>query len=503
MEIVLLEHPRIESALHYHDVANAPLYACLITGYIASVLMEHGFRVSIYDAYLAGHGFEEAERRLCSIPCDLLGVHTVFFWEKTPELFSFLERMKACRPNVFVVLYGIFPTFAWRELLERYHFIDGIVIGEPEMTFLDVAQCIASGRELSKKGIPGFAVRQKGMIRAPEMRPPVEVIDVLPFPVRHQELVHAVGGSILGSRGCSGACSFCCINPFYGRPRNWRGRTPENIEREIRLLLPHLKERYIYFLDADFFGDPVNGKRRSRSIARMLEPYRVRFGLEARPIDIDSETVAHLAAAGLQDLFLGIESGSGASLRRMRKAGTVEASRNALRILREFGVNVTPGFIMFEPNSTLDDVRENFSFLKQERLLERLPVTAHVLYHREICLAGMPGFARYRAESFFVGYDFFGYEGYYRFKDPRVQIIADLMSQVCRAVLKMTDTPGSPLWRGTECSVSERMNRYLIELFQECLDRLVRGDMLLREDVTAMLIDQTMGEIAGMCNAVA
>ena len=42
MRIILLEHPREPSPAHYNDIANTPLWACLMTGYAGASLVQAG-----------------------------------------------------------------------------------------------------------------------------------------------------------------------------------------------------------------------------------------------------------------------------------------------------------------------------------------------------------------------------------------------------------------------------------------------------------------------------
>ena len=239
--ILLCEHPRISSDAHFNDVANAPLSACLMSGYIASILRQHDYTVDIYEGYLAGDSFEESFLKLSRADYDLLGVHAVYFWEHTPELFSFLRRLKSVRPEAPLVLYGVFPTFCSTEILQHYAFIDAVIIGEPEETFLDCAACFTRSGGLPAAGeIPGLACMHGGILKAGRRRPLIEPLDGLPFPVRSELFTAALGGIVLGSRGCSGRCAFCCINPFYGGESLWRGRSAMNVAAEIETLLPHL-----------------------------------------------------------------------------------------------------------------------------------------------------------------------------------------------------------------------------------------------------------------------
>ena len=50
-----------------------------------------------------------------------------------------LLRLRRSIPDVHISLYGHFPTFASRELLTNYPFVDSVTIGEPETTFLELS----------------------------------------------------------------------------------------------------------------------------------------------------------------------------------------------------------------------------------------------------------------------------------------------------------------------------------------------------------------------------
>ncbi len=154
----------------------------------------------------------------------------------------------------------------------------------------------------------------------------------------------------------------------------------------------------------------------------------------------------------------------------MRKGIAPSKSAASVQLLRSLGIEPNLGFIMFEPDCMLADVRENFAFLKANSLLQKLDVTANVLYHREIAFRGMPNFARLAAAGRLTGTDAFGYEGLYRFADPSVQFLADLMSYVCRRVLRATENARSPIcWKRGASAPSQRVNDYIVNLFAETL----------------------------------
>lgn len=498
MKILLLEHPRVESEDHYNDVANAPLSACLSVGYVAARLAGQGHCIEVYDAYGKGESFNQCCEHLLQHDCDLLGVHGVYFWAHTPQLFAMLQRYKDFRPETKVVLFGIFPTFAFKKILSQHPCVDAIIIGEPEIAFCELAAAYGRGG-VKLSAVAGIASRGTSGVTQTDARSPVDDLDLLPFPLRHGESLHLVGGSILGSRGCHGSCSFCCINPYYGTRSGRRCRTPENICLEIEQLLPCLEKQYIYFLDADFFGAGPESHSRVLAIAEGLKRLGVQFGFECRAGSFDKKVIGALAGAGLRDIFLGIESASPATLKRMRKGVAPSKSAAAVQMLHSLGIEPNLGFIMFEPDCVLADVRQSFAFLKENNLLHRLDCTANVLYHREIVFRGMPNFSRLDRAGRLKEVDALEYEGLYQFADPSVQFLADCMSYVCRRVLRATENARSPIcWRRGASAPSQRVNDYIVNLFAETLRRLELKDVQLDLDALLKFEDDALCSIEGL-----
>ena len=499
MNILLLEHPRIESDKHYNDVANAPLAACLSVGYVAAQLVAHGHAAFILDAYGQDISLDQCGQQLLQRDFDMLAVHAVYFWEHTPELFSMLAQFKESRPATMIVLFGIFPTFVFDEILSQYPCVDAIIIGEPEVTLCEVADVYKKGACCGFDTVAGLAWREGVSIRKTRSRTPVSGLDQLQFPLRDDTSLQLVGGSVLGSRGCQGNCMFCCINSFYGIGSGRRCRTPENIHLEIENMLPRLVNKYVYFLDADFFGTGPDSYSRVLAIAERLLHFGMQFGFECRAGSFDDQLLAALVKAGLRDVFLGIESASPAALKRMGKGVAPSRSAASVALLRNYGIEPSLGFIMFEPGTQLSDVRKSFAFLKANNLLRKLDVTANVLYHREIILRGMPNFTHLTAAGRLSGKDSFGYEGMYRFLDPAVQFLADLMSCICRRVLRATDNARSPLcWKKGDSAASMRVNDYLTTVFEDTLLRLERGDIALDLDALLRIEDDALCSIEGL-----
>ena len=310
-------------------------------------------------------------------------------------------------------------------------------------------------------------------------RKPVSNLDNLPSPFRNDyELKKKKGIStyILASRGCYGKCTFCYLDNFYGDESQWRGRSPENVFNEISGIYEEHGGRYFYFADANFFGPGRKGKERACELAELIvnNGIKIKFGIESRVNDIEEKTIGALVKAGLKDVFLGVESGSQRSLTKFRKYTTVEDNKNAITILRKYGIEPNYGFIMFEPDSTLADVRDNFEFLKEMKMLNTPSITAHLLHHKQTIFKGTLDFQKKNNGSKPVS-DIM-YECAYEFKDKSVKTLSEDINTFCLQVLndifRKRDLENKDF---DSCVYDEndlffkQMNEKLIEYFEQTL----------------------------------
>jgi hypothetical protein len=167
---------------------------------------------------------------------------------------------------------------------------------------------------------------------------------------------------------------------------------------------------------------------------------------------------------------MGIESGSQRSLNRFKKGVSVEVNKRAIHTVRQFGIEPSLGFIMFEPYSTIADVRANLDFLKEMNLLTTPSVTAHLLYHKETLFQGTHDYATVFNDNHVQCKSFTGYEGTYAFKDERVVELSNLTARICQEALN----------RGgiDDCGVrnhSSPENKSLIDSFEQGLRWLEEG----------------------------
>lgn len=488
MKILLLEHPRAVNLERCNDIANTPLSSCLLSGYIAAMLERKGYEVEIVEGYLDKLTYAEVAHQIKVMQPDLLGVHMIYHWDKDVQLYALLEKVRKEGLASYITAYGFYPSFAFEDILKECSALDSIVLGEPELTMLELAEVL--GQNKPTRDLLGLAQRVGGKI-SHQRRQPMDDLDLLPFPKR-TEASYSIGEvNLAGSRGCYGQCTFCYINPFYGSGAGWRGRSPENIVAEIDEIIANRGLKYFYFTDPNFFGPGQRGQERAMRLASLLKPRQIQFGIEARVNDIHDEVIGVLVDAGLSHLLIGLESGKDESLRRMNKMTTVAQNERALQILRKHGLEPNVGFIMFEPDSTLKDIRTNFEFLQRNDLLKRLEITVNVLYHHQIILKGTTAYRNLEKEERLEMHPSSNYEATTAYQDQQVATLAYIMRRITNHIFSRLEN----IWSGKVQALKDAQSRYakinqlLIKGFENVLKELEAGKSFSAEDKEAYIAE--------------
>ncbi|WP_022669287.1 B12-binding domain-containing radical SAM protein [Desulfospira joergensenii] len=476
MKILVLEHPRMASEKRFNDIANTPLWSCLMGGYAASALEREGMDTLFLDRAVPGAAFDETEEKVLSLDPDLLCVNAVYFWEHTPVLFDFLSNLKTKGFSGHINLFGFFPSLIYRQILKECPYIDSIAVGEFEQTLVELARGIEKKKRL--ENIQGLALASCLLDRDSRMRPPEKNPDIFAFPKR-SSLEGTL--SVLASRGCYNHCSFCPVPSFYNQGSLWRGRSPENIAREIQDLVDQGIKSF-YFCDPNFIGPGAGGRKRIMDLMDRIRPMNIRFGMETRPQDLDEPLMKKLIRSGFQSLLMGIESGSSHVLSRIDKSSGPDRAARAIELCRAWGVEPEIGFLMFVPEGRIEDLGINMDFLEENRLLDRLDRTANLLSHTLIVLAGTSGYGRYQEEGKLQKNGLFGFEGRVAFSDPRVAWVEDLLTFACHRLLKEMSRMESPVfWEKPDLEISRKANDFLVDLGKRLI-RDGRKNILNKEE---------------------
>jgi anaerobic magnesium-protoporphyrin IX monomethyl ester cyclase len=314
---------------------------------------------------------------------------------------------------------GHFPTFAWRECLESFPAIDSIVRHEGEVTIVEMCEALERGESLA--GVRGVAYCvDDRVIVANEPRPLQEDLDALPFPKRFGEPQLHLGipaAFLVGTRGCFGHCTFCCIHAYLKSAggQMYRWRSPEDVAEEMAELRRSRGARMFVFHDDDFFT-----RDHDRDYARLvaLRDALWKRGVDdiavvvkARPDDVDPRVFSVLQDIGLLRVYIGIEAGSTQGLRVLGRGVDVSANRRALDFLRERDVYACFNMLIFDPESRASSLRESLAFLRE---YADVPMN----FCRTEIYIGTPLMTKLEREGRLIG-DVFGWD--YKIREPAAE----------------------------------------------------------------------------------
>lgn len=209
---------------------------------------------------------------------------------------------------------------------------------EPEETVVELVRAIAAGSADFSR-IKGLSWRRDGEIVHNEDRPPLEALDLLPFPARHlldgyKEIPPHCFQGIYGSRGCPFDCIFCGCHTSWGhRPRL---RSAKDMVNEIEYVYERHGTRYFYICDDIFFIK----KERAHEFCHLLLERKlpVYWSAQTRAEMVDDKTLSLMKKAGGQHIAVGVEVGNPEIRKLIKKGNTVGDVRNCARLIKKHGL---------------------------------------------------------------------------------------------------------------------------------------------------------------------
>ena len=396
----------------------------LAVRYLRGALEHEGHRVT-QIVFNSRADIETAAVELASSGAELAGLSMVFTY-RAREFARLAARVRQLGFRGHIVAGGHFAAFHPELLLRDVPAIDSIAIGEGEELICALA------RDPSALGtVHGLVWRDGETTRRNPAAEKLADLDTLPFPPRKQPLDDYMGipiTNLLSSRGCAYSCTFCSIVAWHrlcGGDRV-RMRNVEHVAVEMATLY-RAGARIFNFHDDNFFlpeREAMLGRIRaleSALSARGVE--RIAFAIKARPDAVDREIFGALKKLGLFRVFLGIEAGTPKALEELGRRQTLEQNERALEVMNALDIHTAFNLLIFNPDSTLEDVADNVAFLR------RHPHNPLNFCRTEI-YAGTPLETKLRKKQRLLG-DYWGYD--YVIADGRAQLAFEVAFRAFRA----------------------------------------------------------------------
>lgn len=336
---------------------------------LGAVLEGHS-EYTIVDGNLEDHPAQTLETLIVEKDCNILAV-TVMPGPQLSHAAPLCERLKRRFPRLTIIWGGYFPTQHW-DICLKTQYVDYVVRGHGELVFQSLLDALKNGA--SPTSIDGLAYRPSdGEQPRSNPMPAIPHPNDLPeFPYHRADVSRYVRRTFMGSRtlshhssyGCPFFCNFCAVvNMVNGR---WLAQSAERTANTVRNLVKRWHLDAVEFYDNNFFTQ----ESRVADFADRILPLNVHWWGEARidtMLKFSAKTWDLMRSSGLKMVFLGAESGSDETLKRMDKGGTAstEKTLEIARRMRAYDIVPEFSFILGNPPDPEADTRQTIEFIRK------------------------------------------------------------------------------------------------------------------------------------------
>jgi len=321
--------------------------------YVASYLEKHGISVKVLDSLSQRKEEYISESPYTGITC---------MSNQFPKVRQIVKEVKEKNPNTTVVVGGVHPTVATREVISESN-IDVAVVGEGERAMVKIVQ----------EGI------HQGIVHG-EL---IQNLDEIPFPARHLidmklylrrnaviPFMWTNSTTIMTSRGCPWRCNFCINSKSAMFGRKVRFHSVSYILEEVERLIDY-GAKALHVLDDTF----TFNRKRVLDICEGLKWFDLKWFTQARVDTVDKEKLQAMKDAGCWGIGFGFESGSQKVLDALNKHTTVEQNIKASELCKEIGIKVLASIIIGNPEETREDIELT------DKLLEKIKPDYTLIWH--------------------------------------------------------------------------------------------------------------------------
>lgn len=282
------------------------------------------------------------------------------------------KEIKINFPNCKIVIGGEHPSAQIKETLQ-YDFIDYVVVGEGEETFLElVKKLIQKEKVINLEGI-AFKNSNGEIVETPRRKRKTN-IDDLPYPdwdswsineyIDHSQVSGISLGRgipILGSRGCPYECTFCSNLDMW--TKRFIMRDPKQLVDEMEFMKKKYNVNSFHFMDSTFI---VNNKKLISFCKELIDrnlniSYQLPAGTRCEAINY--ELVDVLGKSGLKNLALAPESGSEVIRKVIKKQLNYKHFLKAARLLSKSNITVGCFIVIGFPEDNLKSMLDTYKMI--------------------------------------------------------------------------------------------------------------------------------------------
>jgi anaerobic magnesium-protoporphyrin IX monomethyl ester cyclase len=247
---------------------------------------------------------------------------------------------------------------------------DIIIKGEAEITLFKTISALKNKTDLAE--VDGIVFKKereiitnkprKALINLDELPQPAwDLVDINSYKKIWQKSKQAFTLNLATTRGCPFKCNWCA-KPIYGNRYN--SHSPKYIVQQIKYLLEHFNVQRFWMCD-DIFGLKPNWVQEFNT-ALQAENLKISYYIQSRAdLLLKENTIDALAESGLEEVWIGAESGSQKILDAMDKGTTIAQIYQSTKLLKEKNIRIA-FFIQFGYlTETKEDIQKTINMIQE------------------------------------------------------------------------------------------------------------------------------------------
>lgn len=266
------------------------------------------------------------------------------------------SSLKKAKPGAVIVLGGPEVSYDPESTLSSNEFIDYLVVGEGEASFLELLDSLAA-TDPELIGIKGIAYRNGKNIIITPPRPLIDDISALPFPYKGFDDLNNRIVYYETSRGCPFNCQYCLSSTIHGV----RFLPLERIKADIRLFI-EAGVRQVKLVDRTFNCDIDRAVSIMEYIISLGGDTNFHFELAADLINDSFLDTVRKAPTGLFQFEIGVQSTNPLTLNAIDRIMNFDrVSSNVIRLVSYGNSHIHLDLIAGLPYEDMESFRKSFN----------------------------------------------------------------------------------------------------------------------------------------------
>jgi len=346
---------------------------------LTPILRKRGINVKICEGNVDNLDQDQIKEEIQEYSPDMIGISnmSIEYWK---QLHTVARLAKEVNDTIITVAGGVHPTTLPEKVMEDVN-VDYVVLSEGEKRLLQLIHILETDKDFNKMNGVVYRDDLGGIRKIPTGNDWFMDLDEISIPdydiynnpeavFNHQD--QSAGGvstrrapvaSMHTSRGCPYKCCFCAGPVTMGR--KMRFRSPENVIKEIDMLVKKWGAKEIIFHDDEMYAN----KRRAKEIIQGIADRKYDLIWKNTNIAswrLDRDLVALMAESGCYQITISPESGNERVLRDIiHKPARLNDSRNVVKWAKEFGIEILADYVIGFPGETWDEIRDTTNFAEE------------------------------------------------------------------------------------------------------------------------------------------